>query len=61
MINYGGFYVNVTGSYKVLNPVLDIQGDKTVKKVLFLSVGNGKLYTMLEDEFLQKFKELEKE
>ena len=61
MIKYGGFYVNVTGSYKALNPVIDVQGDKTVKKVLFLSVGNGKLYTMTEEEFLKKFRELEKE
>jgi hypothetical protein len=60
MIKYGGFYVNTTGSYKLLNPVLDIQGKEIIEKVLFMSVGNGKFYTMPAEEFFKKFKELEK-
>lgn len=61
MIKYGGFYYNATGSYKALNPVLDIQGKELVTKVLFLSVGNGKFYTMPENDFIEKFEEVKKD
>lgn len=61
MVKFGGYYQSKKGDlYKVLNPVMDLNGNKLTQKVLFMAVGTGALFTMTEDDFVKRFEEAER-
>jgi hypothetical protein len=61
-VNFNGYYKSKKGDmYRALNPAMHLQDNKLVQVVLFMAVATGALFTIAEDEFLNRFVEVVKD